>query len=79
MLKLRFNLLPPKPPADISQNVAVALSPDKVKELFEKQFGKDQATRKPRQWKALVKQYGIKIVMEKENMSEVEIKAKCKK
>lgn len=78
-MKLKFNLLPSRSPAEVSPNVAVALSPDKVQELFEKQFGKDQATRTRRQWKALVKQYGMKTVMGKENMNEAEIKGKCKK
>jgi hypothetical protein len=60
------------------QNIAVGLSAEKVQELFEQRFGKDRATRTRKQWKALVKQYGIRKVSEIDGMTEKEVKAKCK-
>lgn len=58
--------------------IAIGLSQDKAKELFESQFGADKASRTRKQWKALVKQYGYPTVMKIDSMSKIEVKAKCK-
>lgn len=63
---------------EIKGNIAVGLSEEKAQELFENQFGVDQESRTRKQWKALVKQYGYPTVVEKENMTKAQIKAKCK-
>ena len=44
---------------------------------FEKSFGKDQSTRTRTQWNNLVRVYGLKIVCEKEGMTEAEVNLKC--
>lgn len=51
---------------------------EEVKEAFEKLYGADKNNRTRKQWKALVKTYGYNTVSEKENITKVEVKAKCK-
>jgi hypothetical protein len=46
-----------------------------AKREFEKRYGVDQISRTPEQWRDLVKTYGMKICIEKERMSEAEIKS----
>jgi len=41
---------------------------------FERYFGKHQSTRSPKQWERLVNFYGMETVIEKEKMTETEIK-----
>lgn len=61
-----------------TNNISIGLGAEKTKEMFENQFGTDQKTRSRKQWKALVNTYGYPTVMEKENMSKAQVKAKCK-
>lgn len=58
--------------------IQIGLSEAKAKKLFEAQFGKDKVTRTRRQWKNLVKIYGMETVMETDNMNKTQVKAKCK-
>jgi len=48
-----------------------------IQEMYEKAFGKDTATRNKKQWRNLVRVYGIDTVMEKEGLTEQEVKEHC--
>lgn len=50
-----------------------------VQREFEKAFGIDQVRRTPKQWKNLVRVYGIQTVMKIEKMTESAVKLKCAK
>lgn len=51
---------------------------EQLKMKWEIKFGKNNTERTRKQWKAIVKMYGMKNVMSEENMTTKEIKAKCK-
>ena len=48
-----------------------------TQEKFEIAFGKDQKTRTGKQWRNLVRVYGVATVMQKENMSDAQIQFYC--
>jgi len=47
------------------------------KEKFENAFGKDSETRTPKQWRRLVKVYGMKLVCNTEKLTKKQIKVRC--
>lgn len=51
---------------------------ERSKREFEKLYGIDKETRTAPQWRALVRRYGIAIVMKQDGMTKPEVKAKCK-
>ena len=44
---------------------------------FEQSFGVNSQSRSPKQWKNLVRVYGIKQVCETENMTAIQVNQKC--
>jgi len=47
------------------------------KAKFENAFGKDSETRTPKQWRRLVKVYGMKLICNTEKLTKEQIKIRC--
>lgn len=63
----------PPPPVKVAD-----VSPDEVRQMFERHFGVDQDHRTTKQWQNLINHYGWPVVLEKESMTQDEILIRMK-
>lgn len=80
-VELVFNhLLKPYERVITAQKVLAKHGKDpNVQKEFETAFGTNQTDRTRKQWRNLVRQYGMETVCKIENMSEVQVRMKCMK
>jgi hypothetical protein len=60
------------------ERLTVGVNMQQAKDMFEAKFGVDKDTRTKKQWKALVKQYGMETVCKQDGLSKRAVKDKLK-